>query len=432
MSRGRSCGSMAVSPSSDAQEIAVVGAGIVGCATALWLARDGHRVTLIDRKAPGEETSHGNGGVLAAAGMVPVTTPGLIRKAPRMLVSRDEPLYLRWGYLPRLLPWLVRYLSHANAAETERIAAALAPIIGDSLNDHLALAEGTDAARYIHPCDYLYLYRDRAAYRADGFAWDLRARHGIAREELEGEALRAYDPAFAPDQRLAIRLPGHGRISDPGAYTRALAAEVERRGGRILRATLRGIVRENGAVTGLRLDGETLPCRRVILATGVWSKEIARPLGLSIPMESERGYHLDLWEPSRMPRAPVMIAAAKFVATPMEGRLRLAGIVEFGGLSRGPSRAPFAYLERMAKRALPGLTWARADEWMGHRPAPSDSIPLIGPVPGLQGAFVAAGHHHVGLTGSARTGRLIARLATGRAPNLDMTPYDPARFATPD
>jgi len=125
----------------------------------------------------------------------------------------------------------------------------------------------------------------------------------------------------------------------------------------------------------------------------------------------------------------MMITSGKFVATPMEGRLRLAGVVEFGGLDAAPSRAPFELLLRHARRAMPGLTWKREVEWMGHRPAPSDSIPLIGAVPGVRGAYLGFGHHHVGLTGGPKTGRLLAQLIGGRVPNTDMAPYSPARFA---
>jgi D-amino-acid dehydrogenase len=181
-------------------------------------------------------------------------------------------------------------------------------------------------------------------------------------------------------------------------------------------------------LTGLRIGGETLDCDAAVLATGPWSKPLAREMGLDVPLESERGYHLELWEPSAMPRAPVMVASAKFVATPMEGRLRLAGIVELGGLDAPPSRAPFDLLRRAAKAAMPGLTWSREVEWMGHRPAPADSIPVIGAVPGLSGAYTAFGHHHIGLTSGPRTGRLLSQLISGKQPNLDLAAYSPERF----
>ncbi|KMW60255.1 D-amino acid dehydrogenase small subunit [Candidatus Rhodobacter oscarellae] len=407
--------------------VAIIGAGIVGVSTALWLLRDGHKVLIVDREGPASGTSYGNAGVLASYSIVPVTGPGLIRKAPGMLFDRDQPLFLRWPYLPRLAPWLVKYLSHANAADTKRIAEALNGIVGDSLADHQALASGTRAERFIVPSDYLFAYRDRAHYEGDAFSWSIRRDHGMVWDEVEDVA--GYDPSLADDIGFVARCPNHGRIIDPGGYVKALAEEAEALGARMVKAEVEDIAHENGAVTGLRAGGETITCDAVVIATGVWSGPLCAKLGLKVPLESERGYHIEFWEPSVMPKAPTMIASGKFVLTPMDGRLRAAGVVEFGGLKAPPSRAPFEMLRCQVKSALPGLTCAREEEWMGHRPAPPDSIPVIGEIPSAAGVFTGFGHHHIGLTGGPKTGRLLAQLIGGKKPNLDLRAYDPARFA---
>lgn len=410
--------------------VAVIGAGIVGVSTAIWLQRDGHKVILIDREGPAAGTSFGNGGVLASCSVVPVTVPGLLRKAPRMLFDPNQPLFLKWSYLPKLLPWLAKYLRTANAETVKRRAAALTPIIGDSLADHQALAAGTDAERYIVPCDYLYLYNDRAHFESDAFGWQVRADNGFDWELLEGDDWRAYDPHFGPSINFGVRLGNHGRISDPGSYVKALAAHAEAQGAQIINAQVEDVIVENGRVTGLRAAGETIACDTAVLATGAWSGALAEKFGMAKPpLESERGYHLELWEPSVMPRAPVMVASGKFVATPMEGRLRLAGVVEFGGIDAPPSRAPFELLERNIRAAMPALTWKETTEWMGHRPSMADSTPVIGEAPGLKGAVAAFGHDHVGLTGGPKTGRIVAQIISGKHPNLDLAPYSPARFA---
>ena len=410
--------------------IAIIGAGIVGVSTAIWLQRAGHKVILIDRAGPGEGTSYGNGGVLASCSCVPVTGPGLIRKAPGMVFNPNQPLFLRWSYLPKLLPWLVRYLSHANADDTRRIANAVAGIVGDSLADHQALAEGTGAEKWIVPSDYVFIYRDRAAFEADAFGWSLRRENGFDWSELEGKPWRDYDPIFAEDQGFGVRIGNHGRISDPGQYVKDLAAHVVAKGGELRQTEITDFRIENGALQGLETKSGHVPCSTCVLATGVWSKPLMKRLGIKVPLESERGYHIELWEPNFMPRAPVMIASGRFVATPMDGRLRLAGVVEFGGLEAGPSEAPFDLLLKNAKAAMPGLEWKREERWMGHRPAPSDSIPVIGGVPGANGVFTGFGHHHIGLTGGPKTGRLLAQMISGQKPNLDVTVYSPARFAT--
>ena len=187
---------------------------------------------------------------------------------------------------------------------------------------------------------------------------------------------------------------------------------------------------ENGRTTGVRAGGETIPADAVIIAAGAWSAALARSLRVNVAMESERGYHLDLFEPSAMPRAPIMVSAGKFVVTPMVGRIRIAGLLEFGGLEAPPNPKAFAHLQRLAKAAMPRLNWRDTREWMGHRPSPADSIPLIGEVPGAKGVFMAFGHHHVGLTGGPKTGRIVADLIGGRRSNIDLAPYRPDRFYT--
>ena len=392
------------------------------------MQREGRDVILIDRAGPGEGTSYGNGGVLASCSIVPVTVPGLIRRAPAMLLDPEQPLFLRWSYLPKLAPWLVRYLSHCRREEVDRIADALLPIVGDSLADHQALAAGTGAEKWIVPSDYVFAYRDRAHFAGDSLRLVGTPRARLAWEEIEGPAVSDYDPIFSDDIGFLARVPGHGLIADPGRYVKELAAHAENGGARIIKAEVTDFVREAGKVTGVRAGGETISGSAVVVATGVWSKRLAGKLGLNVPLESERGYHIDLWGANRMPRSPVMIASGRFVATPMQGRLRLAGIVEFGGLDAPPSRAPFDLLLKQVKAAIPGIAWEEAREWMGHRPAIADSIPVIGEAPRAAGAFLGFGHHHVGLTGGPKTGRLLAQLIAGQRPNIDLAPYAPSRF----
>ena len=410
-------------------DIAVIGAGIVGVSTAIRLVQDGHRVTLIDKLGPAEGTSYGNAGVLASCSVVPVTVPGLPFKAPGMLMDANSPLFVRWSYLPRMLPWLWRYLRQCNTGSTSAVAHAMTPIIGDSLDQHLALARGTPAEKWIVPSDYVFVYRDRAAYEADGYGWGLRAECGFKWETIEGEAVREYDPALGPAAGFIVRIGDHGHIRDPGAYVKDLAAHLQTLGGVVKQAEVLDFESGSDGLRGVITSEGTITCTRAVLCTGAWSSPLSAKLGIKPALESERGYHIELENPSLMPRAPSMIATGKFVVTPMAGRVRCAGIVEFGGLAAPPSQAPFELLERQVKEAFPGLTWSGVKTWMGHRPSTVDSVPLIGPVEARPGVYVGFGHQHVGLTGGPKTGRIIADLIAGRRPNFDMTPYKPERFA---
>lgn len=408
-------------------DIIVAGAGIVGVSSAIWLQRAGHRVTLVDRDGPGRGTSHGNAGVLAAGGVVPVTTPGLMRRAPGMLWGADQPLFLRWSYLPRLLPFLAKYLGHATDAHVRRYAAAMGALLHDSADQHAALCAGTEAEKYLGREDYCYGYTTRAAFDADGYGWGVRRDAGVRFEVMTGTDYARDDPIWGDAFGCVVRCPDHGRISDPGAYVHALADHFVAEGGTLHLTEITDIDVAGGDVTALHTPDGPLTADRIVFALGPWSKPIAHKLGVHVPLESERGYHIELRNPSAMPKTPLMVAAQKFVVTPMEGRLRAAGVIEFGGLDAGPSRAPFDLLRRQLRALLPDVDHDGITEWMGHRPTPADSLPLIGANTASGRSYSAFGHGHVGLTGGPKTGRIIADLISGQAPNIDLAPFDPQK-----
>lgn len=411
----------------EGRHVAVIGAGIVGVSAAIWLRRAGARVTLIDREGPAAGTSFGNAGILASGSVVPVPVPGLLRKAPGMLLNPMSPLFLRWSYLPKLAPFLRRYLSHGTDAEVRRIAGALTGLLGDTVEQHQSLAAGTGAERFIKPGDWVHLYARRADYEAEAYGWGVRRACGFEAEEMEADAIAAYDPALKGRGTFAVRCPGHGTITDPGAYVAALHAHFTATGGAALKATVTGLRLANGRAGAVETDAGPVEADEIVVATGAWSGDLARALGVKAPLESERGYHIEYVNPSITLRSPVMIAAGKFVATPMEGRLRCAGVVEFGGLEAGPSAAPFRMIEARVKEVFPDLRHGGTRRWMGHRPATADSLPVLGRAPGAANVWLGYGHQHVGLTGGPKTGRLLAQLIAGERPNQDLSPFAPDR-----
>ncbi|MEM8786665.1 MAG: FAD-dependent oxidoreductase [Pseudomonadota bacterium] len=410
--------------------VAVIGAGIVGLSTAIWLQQFGCRVTLVDRKGPGAGASFGNGGVLADLAVVPVATPGIWKTAPRMLADPDGPLFLRWRYAPRLLPFLRPYLAAARADRVEKTADALQILLHDARQQHQALARLAGAEAFIGAADYLYVYRDRAAYDADAYGWDLRRRRGYAVAPLDADGLAAFDPALKGRFGFGVRSRTSGVIRDPGAYVAALHAHFLAAGGQDATRAVTGFDSDAGRALRARSQGAPLAADAFVVTAGAWSGPLAQALGVRVRLESERGYHIDFHDPSLSPRAPIMIAASKFVLTPMAGRLRAAGVVEFGGLDAPAARAPFALLRRQVARHFPDLEYARTTEWMGHRPATADSVPVIGQSPRLSNVYLGYGHHHVGLTGGPKTGRWIAQMITGRAPNADLSAFSPSRRPT--
>jgi D-amino-acid dehydrogenase len=415
---------------SDNKRVVVIGGGIMGLSSAIWLLRSGRPVTIVDPGIARRPASFGNAGVLAACSVVPVTTPGLIAKAPLLVLDPNSPLFVRWRYLPKLMPWLFRYLRHANAGDAARIARGLAPLTRDSFVQHKALAGGTAAERWLQSSGYVFAYESRAAFDADAFGWRLRREAGFTWQEFEGEALRELDPALGPKVGFGVLLQDHGFVLSPGGYVAALREVAASLGAIAEPAEAREFrLAPDGSVQAVVTTNGEIEADAAVIATGAWSKALTAQLGLDVPLETERGYHVMFYGPSLKPRQPTMVASGKFVATPMADGVRCAGIVEFGGLDLPAHKPPIELMLRRVKEAFPALTFTHYDEWLGHRPAPSDSLPLIGEVPGHRGMFLAFGHHHIGLTTGAKTGRLLAAMVNGERSEIDMTPYTPARFA---
>jgi D-amino-acid dehydrogenase len=411
----------------EVRNIAVIGAGIVGVSSAEWLRRDGHNVTIIDRLPPGEGTSFGNGGVLARCGVVPVPTPGILAKAPKMLMDPEQPLFVRWSYLVKMLPWLRQYLSTSKDEKVREISDGLTPLLEDAVNEHLALAKGTEAESFIHPGDYIFLYRDEAGFDNDSYVWNLRREQGFVGVPMDRTALLANDPALGDRYHFGCKMQDHGHIADPGGYVKALARHFESQGGHLVQANVKDLRPVNEG-TEVVLEGGAEKYDRVVIAGGAWSARLAESLGHKIPLETERGYHIHYVDPNVKPPCPYMVADSKFVATPMLDGLRTAGIVEFGGLNAPPSKGPITLLEKGIKKLYPEFEFKDKREWLGHRPAPADSLPFLGPSSHHPNVYCAFGHHHVGLTAGPKTGRMIADMVSDRLPNIDIKPYRVDRF----
>ncbi len=413
------------------KQIIVIGAGITGVCCAEWLRREGWLVTLVDRVRSSDpaQASYGNAGLLARNAIIPVTVPGLLREAPRMLLDPDSPMFLRWSYLPRLLPWLVPFLRNGRPDRFEKAVTALSALTADSVDQHLAIAKGTGAERFIRSGEYAFLYRDGPSFAHDKSAMALRRAHGFEFEIRERKRLLEEDPHLGPDYAFAAVFRDHGWITDPGGYVAALAAHFVQSGGRFELGEVVEI-KPGPSPSIILLCGREMSADKIVLAAGIWSRKLVRSMAQDIKLESERGYHLFLKGANIQPPFPYMIADAKFVATPMDAGLRCAGIVELGGLEAGPSLAPSALLRRRIRQVYPALQWDSEEIWMGHRPTLPDSLPAIGNAPKAEGVIYAFGSQHVGLTIGPLVGRIVAGIAADRHSNLDLAPYLPDRTWT--
>ena len=244
-----------------------------------------------------------------------------------------------------------------------------------------------------------------------------------------GRLMRIRDPLYSGQFAKVVCYKNSGRISDPGAYLAALLAHFQAEGGTMLAAKIEDIELQDGAYKALITDQGRVTGDHIVLAMGAWSGKMAKKLGIKrLALESERGYHIELHNPSAMPKAPMMVAAGKFVVTPMEGRIRCAGVVEFASTEAAAQDGPVQFIKRQIATLFPDLTYDHMSDWMGRRPATTDSLPLIGPARAIANGHMAFGHQHIGLTAGPKTGRLIADMVSNQPRNADLSAFDPARY----
>ena len=407
--------------------IIIIGAGMCGVSTAIWLQRLGHAVILIDKGLPGMGASFGNAGLLAQWAVAPVTSPTLWREASKYLMDPNSPLFMKWSYFPKLIPWLAKFLSHANDAATRRIVSSQIPLVCDAVDQHKSLVRGTDLEHWVTDSKFSYAYRSKAHFDADAYTWGLKKIAGFEPTVITGAEVQGCEPILGPAIQCLAVLEGQGHILNPGQYIAELAKYFTKNGGKFIRAEVLDLHKKDGRISHIDTDKGSFECSHAVITAGIWSKDLMKKLGLKVPLETERGYHVVFENPSEMPRNPMMITSGKFGVNPMDMGLRCAGTVELGDHHAGPSDAPIRFLMKHAKEVFPNLTYSGTQEWMGFRPSTPDSLPLIGELGGSR-IYTGFGHQHVGLTAGPKTGRLIAQLIDGHTPNIDMSPYAPARY----
>ena len=411
------------------RRIAVVGAGIVGVAVALTLQRRGRRVTLIDRDEPGRGASFGNMASIAVTEFMPASRPSMWAQLPGWLLDPQGPVRLRPTYLPKLAPWFMRFVAASRPSRVRELEAAGAALCQRVYEDLQPLLDEAGAAGLLSEEGCLSLYADDAQFAADREHLHVIERFGLPHRLLQGEAIQALEPAIGSNIRRAVLLPHNRSISDPLLLTQVLIKRFQSLGGRVERGEVVAFGQSEGAVSSVRIaDGRHIASGTVILCCGAYTARLSKLVGDFIPMETERGYHTQIMSPGISMRHSIIWPAKAFMVTPTAGGIRVGGTVEMAGLEAPPDYRRARVLVERAKQALPGLQVRDTSEWMGHRPALPDTVPVIGPSARVRGVYYAAGHGHLGLTLSATTARLIADLVCGVTPPVDMTPYRINRF----
>lgn len=409
-------------------DVIVIGAGVVGLSAAIAAQGRGLSVTVLDREGPAAGASAGNAGAFAFTDILPLASPGILRKAPRWLADPLGPLSVPPRYALQIAPWMFRFWRACSPRRVAQSTTAQTALMDLSKAELEPLLQATGTSGMLRKEGNLQVYESEAELKASLPGWQAREKHGIAFRHLDAAGMAEIQPGLAPRFTHGTFTPGWYSIADPKLYTLALAEAFRSKGGVIERLDVATLTPLGETVAVHARDGGTRCAAQVVIAAGAFSHLIARSLDERIPLETERGYNTTLPTDAFDLRTQITFGGHGFVATRLSTGIRVGGAVELGGLKLPPN---FARSEAMLKKArlfLPGLKPEGGVQWMGFRPSLPDSLPAIGLSRATPRVIHAFGHGHLGLTQSAGTARLVADLLTGREPAIDLAPFSPQRF----
>ena len=406
----------------------MIGGGIVGVCCALQLQRDDRRVTLIDLRGPGEACSSGNAGQFVTGYCAPLGLPGIFKQVPSMLMDPLGPLTIRWRYLPRLLPWLLRFVAASSIERVEAIADALYALNKDAVLAFEPLLKQSGAEHLIKSLGRLDVFRTEHAFTKAQIKYDLLRRRGGRVELLESNQIAEIEPALSDRVQYAVLQPDSAHTTDPLRLTQVLAEDFVHRGGCILREEVTDFQFDSAGPSAVLTNVGRHPANQIVVAAGAYSRPLAAKLGSKVPLDAERGYHVMLPNSGIELQRTIVFGDLYFGMTPMQGGLRLAGTVELASVNAKPNYARADNLVTAARTIFPRLNDEGATKWMGCRPSLPDSLPVLGRSPVYRSVYFAFGHGHLGLTGAASTGKIIADLIADRPSHIDLSPFRADRF----
>jgi D-amino-acid dehydrogenase len=407
--------------------IAVIGAGIVGCSCALWLQKKGFAVTLIDPDDPGAGTSSGNACTIAEYGCVPVNSPDLFRRLPSLLFSKDSPLSMDLGYVLSHPAWMIEFLLNCRAQKVARIIRQLGKLLSKVYDGLDPLLEMADARDLLAQNGFMHVYRDQREFNAAKRANQARREQGTDFVELDQGDIKDLEPNLKIPFERGLLFDSISHVLNPTALCQRYVECFKRNQGQLLRQRALEVIHGTGSVQ-IRLDnGEIVDAERVVIAAGAFSKFIDGIPTQLLKLDTERGYHVQFSNMQHLLSRPVSWQQAGFYATPMNQGMRFAGTVEIAGYKEEKNPRILNYLTRKAHEML-DLPAQPDQEWLGFRPTCPDALPIIGFSTTSEYILYAFGHHHLGLTLSGITGKLIAELANGEEPSHNIAPFSPRRF----
>jgi glycine/D-amino acid oxidase-like deaminating enzyme len=409
--------------------IVIIGAGVVGLSTALYLRRSGRDVVVIDPLPPPGGASFGNAGMISADTSVPIALPGMLRKVPSWLTDPLGPLAVRPSYFPKALPWLMKWIAASRMSRVLEISDAMRALHKDAFLCWKEMLGPENFSDLVRPVGQVHVWEADGESKGAALERTLRERQGIPSQTLGVDDLRQMFSGISPAVRRGVLVPGNGYTVSPQRIVQTLHRLFLEAGGRVVPESVMKILPREGGGYDVMTNIGFHHTRQIVVAAGAYSPRLLAPLGIRVPLETERGYHVMLPTPNVSLTTTISNKSRSFGVTPMEHGLRVAGTVEIAGLEAPPDERRAHALLANVRTMFPDVNTEGHRFWMGFRPSTPDSLPILGTVESRPGLFLAFGHGHFGMTGGPPSARLISRLINSQATGIDAAAYAPQRFS---
>jgi D-amino-acid dehydrogenase len=408
--------------------IGVIGAGIQGICISLCLIKKGFKVTLIDRDDPGKDSaSYGNAGHFSPYASVPINRPDVLVDVPSMLLSSTGPLALKWNYVLKIFPWFLKFIKNCSRKNMMHTAKYMHQILDLALPAYDELFEKIDISGLVESKGIIYFWTNKDL-KSRELEINIRNELGIKQQLLTPHEIHDLEPHIKQIYHGGVLYPNARHTRNPKKILLKLFDFFLKEGGHFEKQNVQTISFTSDNKPIIKTDLNFYTFDKLVVACGAFSKKLTDQVNEKIPLDTERGYHVHFKGHDHLLSRPVIFLNRGFGITPMEQGLRVVGTVEFGGLDNPPSKKRIQNLVNSAKYLFPELG-KHEDEWLGFRPTLPDFLPVIGPSKNHKNLFYSFGHHHLGWTLGAISGKIIAGLIAKENTNLDLSPYNSLRFS---
>ena len=408
--------------------VGVIGAGIQGVCISLCLIKKGFRVTLIDRDEPGSNSaSYGNAGHFSPYASVPINRPDVLIDVPAMLFSATGPLSLKWNYVPKMIPWFIKFIKNCSRKKMMHTAKYMHQILDLALPAYDDLFKEIDISGLVENKGIIYFWTNKDL-KSRELEINIRKELGVEQQLLTAHEIHDLEPHIRKIYHSGIYYPSARHARNPKKILLKLFDLFLQKGGHFEKQNVNTINFSSDEKPIIKTNLNSYIFDKSVIACGAFSKKLTDEVNEKIPLDTERGYHVHFKGHDHLLTRPVIFLNRGFGITPMEPGLRVVGTVEFGGLNNPISKKRIVNLVNNAKYLFPELT-EHYDEWLGFRPTLPDCLPVMGPSKNYKNLYYSFGHHHLGWTLGAISGKIMARMIAGENTNLDLSVYSSLRFS---